>query len=106
MFITNREIIEGRTIKEDFGLVRGNTIRARNVGRDITQSIRNLIGGEMKAYTELLTKSREEAMERMKEEANKLGADAIVNVRFMTSQVIGGGAEILAYGTAVKLEEE
>lgn len=105
MFITSRETIEGKNIKEELGLVRGNTIRARNLARDITQALRNLVGGELKAYTELMAEAREEAIERMQEEAEKLGADAIVNVRFMTSMVASGGAEILAYGTAVKLEE-
>ncbi len=104
MFITNKETIEGKTIKKDLGLVRGNTIRARNIGRDITQAIRNLIGGEMKAYTELLSEAREEAIERMVREARDVDADAVVNVRFMTSQVASGGAEILAYGSAVKLD--
>lgn len=106
MFLTNREKVVGKEIEKDLGLVRGNTIRARNIGRDITQAIRNIIGGEMKAYTELLTKAREEAIERMEEEARNQGADAVVNIRFMTSQIAGAGAEILAYGTAVKLKQK
>jgi uncharacterized protein YbjQ (UPF0145 family) len=80
------------------------TVRARNVGRDFTQSLRNIVGGEMKTYTELLSDSREEAEERMIAEAEELGADAVVEMRFETSEIAGIGAEMLAYGTAVKLE--
>ncbi|OKY79103.1 MAG: putative selenium binding protein beta/alpha-propeller fold [Candidatus Methanohalarchaeum thermophilum] len=106
MIISNRENIVGKEIKKELGLVRGNTIRARNVARDITQALRNLVGGELKAYTELMAEAREEAIDRMEKEAEKLGADAIVNVRFMTSMVASGGAEILAYGTAVELQKK
>ncbi|PTD94788.1 hypothetical protein C9439_00700 [archaeon SCG-AAA382B04] len=106
MYITNRETLEDEEIEEELGLVRGNTIRARNLARDITQALRNLVGGELKAYTELMAEAREEAIERMEEEAREKGADAIVNVRFMTSMVASGGAEILAYGTAVKTESK
>ncbi|XVH31197.1 YbjQ family protein [Haloferacaceae archaeon DSL9] len=104
MDITTTETIAGYEITEHLGVVRGNTVRARNVGRDITQSLRNLTGGELKAYTELMTQSREQALERMAAEAEALGADAVVNVRFITAGVTEGGAEILAYGTAVALE--
>ncbi len=104
MHITNTEKIEGQEIVEDLGLVRGNTVRARNAVRDFTQGIRNIFGGELKAYSELMTDAREEAIGRMVQEAQRLGADAVVNVRFMTSQITKGGAEILAYGTAVKLK--
>lgn len=103
MLVTSTETVPGREITESLGLVRGNTIRGRNVGRDITQGIRNFIGGELKAYTTLMTDSREEAIERMEAEAEEMGADAIVNVRFETGSVASGAAELLAYGTAVKL---
>jgi len=104
MHITNTEKIEGKEIEEDLGLVRGNTVRAKNAIRDITQGIRNIFGGELKAYSDLMTDAREEALGRMVQEAQMLNADAVVNVRFMTSKITGGGAEILAYGTAVKLK--
>ncbi len=104
MELTNTEDVPGKKIKQNLGLVRGNTVRARNVGRDITQAIRNLFGGELKAYSELMSEAREEALHRMVKEAESLGADAVVNVRFTTSQITGGGAEILAYGTAVKFD--
>lgn len=104
MHITNTEKIEGKEIVEDLGLVRGNTVRAKNAFRDFTQGIRNIFGGELKAYSDLMTDAREEALGRMVQEAQRLNADAVVNVRFMTSKITGGGAEILAYGTAVKLK--
>lgn len=104
MLVTSTETVPEREITESLGLVRGNTIRGRNVGRDITQGIRNFIGGELKAYTTLMTDSREEAIERMEAEARELGADAVVNVRFETGSVAKGAAELLAYGTAVKLD--
>ncbi len=87
------------------GLVRGSTIRARHVGRDIMAGLRNLVGGEVQEYTTLLAQSREEALQRMEERAEELGANAIVGMRLMTSMVMGGAAEILAYGTAVVVEE-
>lgn len=105
MLVTSTETVTGRETAETLGLVRGNTIRARNVGRDITQGLRNIVGGELKAYTTLLTDAREEALERMEAEAEELGADAVVNVRFETSQVANGAAELLAYGTAVRLAD-
>jgi len=104
MHITNTEKIEGKEIVQDLGLVRGNTVRAKNAFRDFTQGIRNIFGGELKAYSDLMTDAREEALGRMVQEAQRLNADAVVNVRFMTSKITGGGAEILAYGTAVKLK--
>jgi len=104
MLVTSTETVPGRETTEVLGLVRGNTIRARNVGRDITQGLRNLAGGELKAYTTLLTDAREEAQERMEAEARQKGADAVVNVRFETSEISGGAAELLVYGTAVKLD--
>lgn len=106
MITTNTEAVPGRETTEVLGVVRGNTVRARNVGRDITQGLRNLAGGELKAYSTLLTDSRDEAMARMEADAEELGADAVVNVRFVTSEIAGSSAEILAYGTAVKLDGE
>lgn len=104
MVIVNTESVPGRTITRMLGIVQGNTIRAKHVGRDIGASLKNIVGGELKGYTELLTESRRQAIERMIAQANELGADAIVNVRFSTSAVTGGAAEMFAYGTAVKLD--
>ncbi len=104
MRVTTTETVPGHEIVESVGIARGNTVEARNVGRDITQSIRNLAGGELKAYSELLTKARDEALDRMVQDAESLGADAVVNVRFETSEVVSGGAEVIAYGTAVQLD--
>ena len=104
MLTTTNHEVAGYEITETLGLVRGNTVRARNVGRDITQGLRNLAGGELKAYTTLMSDAREEAIVRMEAEAEELGADAVVGVRFVTAEVTQGAAEILAYGTAVKLD--
>ncbi len=101
MLITNTEEIAGYRITEIKGIVQGNTVRAKHAGRDIAASLKNLVGGELKGYTELLTESRREAMERMLAQAQQLGANAVVNVRFTTSAVTGGAAELYAYGTAV-----
>lgn len=103
MIITNLEAIPGKTIEEHYGIVQGSTIRAKHVGRDMMASLKNIFGGELRGYTELLVESREEALLRMKEQAREMGANAIVNVRFSTSSVAQGAAEILAYGTAVKV---
>ncbi|MFB6220509.1 MAG: YbjQ family protein [Halolamina sp.] len=103
MRTTTTETFTDADIVETLGTVRGNTVRARNVGRDITQALRNLVGGELPAYTTLLSDAREEAEERMIEEAEAMGADAVVCVRFETSEISGAGAEMLAYGTAVRL---
>ncbi|NLM97734.1 MAG: YbjQ family protein [Halanaerobiaceae bacterium] len=103
MILVNTSEITGREITEMLGLVRGNSIRARHIGHDIMAGLRNIVGGEVKEYTKMITEAREEALKRMVEAAEKLGADAVVNVRFSTSQVMAGAAEILAYGTAVKL---
>lgn len=105
MLITTMEAPPGYRITEVLGLVRGNTIRARNVGRDIVAGLRNIVGGEITEYTKMLAESREQAMDRMIAEANSLGADGIVAVRLTTSSVSQGSAELLAYGTAVKLEK-
>jgi uncharacterized protein YbjQ (UPF0145 family) len=104
MLLSTTETIPGRTITKHLGLVRGNTIRARHVGKDILACLRNLVGGEITEYTKLLGESREQALDRMTEEARKLGANAIVGVRFSTSEVTTHAAEILAYGTAVVVE--
>jgi uncharacterized protein YbjQ (UPF0145 family) len=104
MITTTIETVPGHEIVEVVGLARGNTVRARNVGRDITQGFRNLAGGELKAYTQLMTEARDEAFNRMVTDAENQGANAVVNVRFMTSEIAQGGAEVLAYGTAVKLD--
>ena len=99
--LTNVETIPGRQILEVYGLVQGSTIRAKHVGRDIMAGLKNIFGGELKGYTELLQESRNQAVTRMIEQARELGANAVVNVRFSTSSVAQGAAEILAYGTAV-----
>jgi len=104
MINVNTDFISGKEIKETLGLVRGSTIRARHVGRDILASLKTIVGGEIKSYTDMINKARDEAVNRMNEEASKLGADAVVNVRFVTAEVMQGAAEVLAYGTAVKLE--
>jgi len=96
--------VPGESIDDSLGVARGNTVKARNVGRDITQSIRNITGGELKAYSELLTDARDEALERMAEDARSMGADAVVNVRLESSEISNGGSEVIAYGTAVTLE--
>lgn len=104
MLMTTSDAIEGSKITKTIGIVKGNTIRAKHIGKDFVASLRNIVGGEIKEYTEMLDESRDEAVRRMVEDADKLGADAIVTVRFTTSTVIGGAAELLAYGTAVKLK--
>ncbi len=106
MIVATTETVAGTTIERTLGLVRGNTIRARHVGKDIIAAIRNMIGGEITEYTKLLGESREQAIDRMKANAEALGANAIVGVKFATSQVMNGAAELLAYGTAVMLKTE
>lgn len=103
MIVVTTETIQGRDIVETLGLVRGNTIRARHVGRDIMAGLKTIVGGEIHEYAKLMGEAREQAIDRMVEEAKLLGADGVVNVRFSTSVIIGGAAEMLAYGTAVKL---
>ena len=104
MVITNIETIPGKTVVEHFGLVSGSTIRAKHIGRDLMASLKNLVGGELKGYTQLLQESRRQAMDRMVAQATQMGANAIVNVRFSTSSVAQGAAELYAYGTAVKVQ--
>ena len=101
MIIVNTETVPGKDITAFHGLVQGNTIRAKHVGRDIGAALKNLVGGELRAYTQLLTEARKQALERMIAEAEGMGANAVVNVRFTTSSVAGGAAELYAYGTAV-----
>jgi len=103
MLLTNLETVPGRKITQHFGLVQGNTIRAKHVGKDFLAGIKNIFGGELGAYTELLAESRKEATDRMIAQAQSMGANAIVNVRYSTSSVAQGAAELYAYGTAVKL---
>ena len=104
MIISTTETIPSREISEILGIARGSTVRARNVARDIFAGIKNFVGGEIEEYTKLQALSREQALSRMIEDAKKNGADAIVNVRFMTSVISQGAAEVLAYGTSVKLK--
>jgi len=104
MKLSTTDEIAGEEIAETLGLVRGNTIRARHLGRDFMAGLRNLVGGEIKDYTEMLSEARDEAIKRLIEEAEGLDADAVVELRFTTSQTMGGAAEILAYGTAVKFK--
>ena len=104
VLLSNTEEIPGRRIAEFYGVVTGNTVRAKHVGRDIMASLKNIVGGELKGYTELLNDSRREATERMVEQAQSMGANAVVNVRFATSSIAQGAAELFAYGTAVRVE--
>ena len=104
MIFTNIENIPGKQVVEHFGIVQGSTVRAKHIGRDIMASLKNLVGGELTGYTELLQDSREEAMRRMGEQAEQMGANAVVNIRFATSSVAQGAAELFAYGTAVRVE--
>ena len=106
MIVATTSEIAGKRIVRTLGMVRGNTIRARHVGRDIMAGLRNLVGGEIPEYTKLFAEAREQAVDRMVEDAESLGADAVVEVRFSTSMVVTGAAELLAYGTAVKLAED
>lgn len=101
MIVVNTETIPGYQISEIKGIVQGNTVRAKHAGRDIAAGLKNLVGGELKGYTELLTESRREALQRMLAQAQQLGANAVVNVRFTTSSVTAGASELYAYGTAV-----
>ena len=103
MIVVTVEQIEGKRIKETLGLVRGSTIRARHAGHDIVAVLRRLVGGEIKDYTVMLAQAREEALQRMIDQAEGLGANAVVGARFVTSMVLSGAAEIVAYGTAVEI---
>ncbi len=104
MIVVNTDFVPGKEVAEVLGLVKANTIRAKHLGKDIMAGLRNIVGGELTEYTEMLSESREEALQRMIKEAEKLNADAVINVRFMTSSVAQGAAEMLVYGTAVRLK--
>jgi uncharacterized protein YbjQ (UPF0145 family) len=103
MIITSTETVPGKNIIEILGIARGSTVRARHIGRDIFAGLKNIVGGEIHEYTLLQAQSREQSLQRMEEDARKLGADAVVNVRMHTSMIMQGASEILVYGTAVKL---
>ncbi len=103
MIVVTTEQIEGKKIQETLGLVRGSTIRARHMGHDVMAGLRNIVGGEVKDYTVMLAQAREEALQRMIGQAEKMGANAIVGTRFVTSMVMSGAAEMVVYGTAVKV---
>lgn len=105
MLVVNTDTIKGKEIVETLDLVKGNTIRAKHIGKDIIALFRNIVGGEITEYTEMLNDAREQSVSRMMEEAEVLGADAIINVRFTTSLVMNGASELLVYGTAVKLKD-
>ena len=104
IILTNLESVPGRRIVEHYGLVSGSTVRAKHFGRDIAAGLKNLVGGELKGYTELLQESRQESTARMVAQAKALGANAVINIRFSTSSVTQGAAELYAYGTAVRVE--
>jgi uncharacterized protein YbjQ (UPF0145 family) len=104
MILTNIASVPGKKIVEHFGIVQGSTVRAKHIGRDFMAGLKNLVGGELKGYTELLQDSREEATSRMSQQARMMGANAVINVRFATSSVAQGAAELFVYGTAVRVE--
>ena len=104
MLITNIDSIPGKRIAEHFGVVQGSTVRARHAGADFAAGLKNLVGGELRGYTKLLEDARKEALERMSQQAEQLGANAVINVRFATSAITQGAAELMAYGTAVRVE--
>jgi len=104
MILTNIEQVPGRRIVEHYGLVTGSTVRAKHIGRDFMAGLKNIVGGELKGYTELLEDARKQAKERMVQQAAELGANAVINVRFNTSSITQGASELYVYGTAVRLE--
>ncbi len=104
MIVVTTDFVPGHEIADALDIVRGSTIRAKHLGKDIMAGLRTLVGGEIKEYTEMITESRTEAQRRMVAQAERLGADAVINVRYVTSQVMSGAAELLAYGTAVKFK--
>jgi uncharacterized protein YbjQ (UPF0145 family) len=106
MLLTNLEVVPGRRVLRHLGLVQGSTVRSKHAGRDFMAGLKNIFGGELEAYTELLTESREEATRRMVAQAEAIGANAVLNIRFSTSSIAQGAAEIFAYGTAVELEAD
>ncbi|MHC1757804.1 MAG: YbjQ family protein [Methanosarcina sp.] len=106
MIIATTDTIAGKEITQTLGMARGSTIQAKHIGKDIMSGLRSVVGGELTEYSEMLEEAREKAINRMVEDAGKMGADAVVNVRFMTSMVMAGAAEMLAYGTAVKIRDK
>ena len=106
MIVVNTDFIVGKDITQTIGMARGSTIQAKHIGKDIMAVLRNMVGGELNEYSKMLEEAREKAINRMVDDAEKVGADAVINVRFMTSMVMAGSAEILAYGTAVKLSDK
>jgi uncharacterized protein YbjQ (UPF0145 family) len=104
MILSNTEVVPGKTITRFYGMVSGSTVRAKHIGRDFMAGLKNIVGGELKGYTELLHEAREDAIQRMTAQAQSLGANAVVNVRFSTSSVAQGAAELFAYGTAVQVD--
>jgi uncharacterized protein YbjQ (UPF0145 family) len=104
ILVSNLELVPGRRVKSHLGVVQGSTVRAKHAGKDILAGLKNIVGGELKAYTELMQEAREEAVQRMLAQAASVGANAVLNVRFATTSITAGAAEILAYGTAVVLE--
>jgi uncharacterized protein YbjQ (UPF0145 family) len=106
MIVVTTDFIPGKKVTEVIGLVKGNTIRARHLGKDILAGIKGMIGGEIEEYTKMIAESREQCIDRMREDARSKGADAVISVRFTTSSMMQGAAELLAYGTAVKLADE
>jgi len=104
MILTNTDSVPNKEVAQILGTVRGNTVQAKHIGKDIVAGFRHMVGGEIKEYTEMLSEAREIALKRMEEKAQRLGADAVINIRFMTSAIMTNAAEILAYGTAVKLK--
>jgi len=105
MIVVTTDYVPGKKVTDTLGIVRGNTIRARHLGKDILAALKNIIGGEIEEYTKMIAESREQSLDRMIQEANSIGSDAFINVRFMTASMMQNAAELLAYGTAVKFEE-
>ena len=106
MICSTTNEINGKKVQKTFGIVKGNTVRARNIGRDILAIFKNIVGGEIEEYTKLMAESREQALERMMKQAEELGANAVIGVRFSTSYIMGSAAEILTYGTAVIIKDK
>lgn len=106
MFVSSLESVSGYRITKHLGLVQGSTVRAKHVGKDVLASLKNIVGGELTGYTELLEESRQEALQRMQAQASSIGANAVLNVRFSTSSVAAGASELLAYGTAVVIVQD
>jgi len=104
MILTTMKSVPGKQIVEHFGMVSGSTVRAKHIGKDILAGLKNILGGELKGYTELMQESRKESIDRMKQQADQLGANAIINIRFSTSSIAQGAAELYTYGTAVRIE--